>query len=158
MGRYPCCGERAYRFQLLPDYTGCQFREHTVCSKDVKDNAIFGLLENYRQIIEEESPQLMFPERLTRLVARDSTACDNRKLICKENFWWEGIQIIPPRPKLGILTGVEDKGDKQESPPISKAETSEDEEPSISSSIDSSSVDSVESILPQPSPQPQKVR
>lgn len=34
IGRYPCCGERAYRFQLLEDFSGCQFRQHMV-SKDV---------------------------------------------------------------------------------------------------------------------------
>lgn len=100
----------------------------------------------------------MFPERLTRLVARDFTSCYNRKLICKENFWWEGIQIIPPRPKMGLLTGYGNKEEQQESPPPSKAETSEeDEDISNSSSVDSSSVGSAESSPPRPSPQLQKV-
>lgn len=30
IGRFPCCGERAYRFQLLEDFSGCQFRQHMV--------------------------------------------------------------------------------------------------------------------------------
>lgn len=32
IGRFPCCGERAYRFQLLEDFSGCQFRQHMVYS------------------------------------------------------------------------------------------------------------------------------
>ncbi|KAF7272113.1 hypothetical protein GWI33_015078 [Rhynchophorus ferrugineus] len=71
IGRYPCCGERAYRFQLLENYSGCQFKQHTVNLDDVRHSAIFTMLESYRHVIEEEPPQLLFPERLTRLVARD---------------------------------------------------------------------------------------
>ncbi|XP_050302022.1 SANT and BTB domain regulator of class switch recombination-like isoform X3 [Anthonomus grandis grandis] len=70
IGRYPCCGERAYRFQLLENYSACQFRQHTISLDDVRQSAIFSMLESYRHLIEEESPQLLFPERLTRLVAR----------------------------------------------------------------------------------------
>ena len=70
IGRYPCCGERAYRFQILDDFSGCQFRDHEVCTKDTKDAAVYELLLNLRALIEEEPPKLMFPERLTRLVAR----------------------------------------------------------------------------------------
>lgn len=101
----------------------------------------------------------MFPERLTRLVARDPTAGDNKKLVCKENFWWEGFQIIPPRPKLGLLTSFVNRGEKSESPPPSREETSEEDEEttSTSSSADSSSVASAESCQPH-SPPPPKVR
>ncbi|ERL92574.1 hypothetical protein D910_09887 [Dendroctonus ponderosae] len=70
IGRYPCCGERAYRFQLLENYSACQFRQHAVSVEDVRQSAIFSMLETYRHLIEEEPPELLFPERLTRLVAR----------------------------------------------------------------------------------------
>ncbi|CAH1981639.1 unnamed protein product [Acanthoscelides obtectus] len=70
VGRYPCCGERAYRFKVLDEGGGCQFRQHMVCSMDIRETAIYSMLESYRHLIEEEPPQLLFPERLTRLVAR----------------------------------------------------------------------------------------
>lgn len=73
IGRYPCCGERAYKFQLLDNCSGCQFRQHFVTTESVRDSAVYGMLEAYRHLIEEEPPQLLFPERLTRLVARGKT-------------------------------------------------------------------------------------
>lgn len=70
IGRYPCCGERAYRFQLLDNQAGCKFREHTPSTDEVRDAAVVNMLELYRHLVEEEPPELIFPERLTRLVAR----------------------------------------------------------------------------------------
>ncbi|XP_050302021.1 SANT and BTB domain regulator of class switch recombination-like isoform X2 [Anthonomus grandis grandis] len=109
IGRYPCCGERAYRFQLLENYSACQFRQHTISLDDVRQSAIFSMLESYRHLIEEESPQLLFPERLTRLVARDSSI-SSEKFVCKESFWWDGFEIIPPRPKMGLLSSFANRG------------------------------------------------
>ncbi|KAI4454329.1 hypothetical protein MML48_9g00006023 [Holotrichia oblita] len=114
VGRYPCCGERAYRFQLLDDYSGCKFRDHEVCMKETRDASVSAMLEMYRCLIEETPPELMFPERLTRLVAKDPSNDEDGALECKEDMWWEGIEIIPPRPKLGLL-GVFDDSDDLES-------------------------------------------
>lgn len=33
----------------------------------------------------------------------DPTATPDGKLECNESFWWEGLEIIAPRPKLGLL-------------------------------------------------------
>lgn len=68
--RHPCCGERAYRFELLDNCSGCQFREHVPRTILARDAAVFGILENFRKVIDTEPPELIFPERLTRLVAR----------------------------------------------------------------------------------------
>lgn len=70
VGRYPCCGERAYRFQPLDGASGCHFREHTPCTDSIKDSSILEMLEQFKALITEDPPQLLFPERLTRLVAR----------------------------------------------------------------------------------------
>jgi hypothetical protein len=56
----------------------------------------------YREIISIEAPQQFFPEKITQLVAHDLLLPPG-KLSCKETFWWEGIEIIPPRPKFGLL-------------------------------------------------------
>ncbi|KAL3271538.1 hypothetical protein HHI36_022015 [Cryptolaemus montrouzieri] len=152
VGRYPCCGDRAYRFQLLSNFRGCKFKDHSVCTKSVRDSAVLNLLLNYRHLIVEEPPELMFPERLTRLVARDTSTSD--KLVCKEVFWWDGLQIIPPRPKIGLLNlfSERNKGMDVES----RAQSSDDESHEDSSnSNDSSSSGSSEESRPR-SPRPIK--
>lgn len=70
VGRYPCCGERAYRFQILKNYSGCQFREHVPRTDKARDAAVVAILNSFRDVIDSEPPELIFPERLTRLVAR----------------------------------------------------------------------------------------
>ncbi|GLV36803.1 uncharacterized protein CBL_02362 [Carabus blaptoides fortunei] len=102
VGRYPCCGERAYRFQILKNYSGCQFREHVPQTDKARDAAVTAILNTFRDVVATEPPELIFPERLTRLVARDSQAPDGR-LACKEVFWWDGIRIVPPRQNQGVL-------------------------------------------------------
>lgn len=73
-----------------------------------------------RHLIVEVPPKLVFPDRLTRLIAREPTDADDSKLESKESFWWDGLQIVPPRPKLGLLSELvacdtnEDQGDLEE--------------------------------------------
>ncbi|XP_022831615.1 uncharacterized protein LOC111360045 isoform X3 [Spodoptera litura] len=69
-GRYPCCGERAYRFETITRNTGCQFREHVPDERLAMDSSVMELYNQFRDIIAMRPPQLMFPERLTRLVGR----------------------------------------------------------------------------------------
>ncbi|RVE47917.1 hypothetical protein evm_007431, partial [Chilo suppressalis] len=102
-GRYPCCGERAYRFETISRNTGCQFREHAPDERLPQDAAVMELYNKFRDIIAMRPPQLMFPERLTRLVTREPDDDSGGRLQCKEVFWWEGIQLAPPRQPLGLL-------------------------------------------------------
>ncbi|CAH2093403.1 unnamed protein product [Euphydryas editha] len=101
--RHACCGERAYRFETIPRNTGCQFREHVPDERLAADAAVMEVYNNFRDIIAMRPPQLMFPERLTRLVPRESGEDPSGRLQCKEVFWWEGIQLVPPRQPLGLL-------------------------------------------------------
>ncbi|XP_052757655.1 SANT and BTB domain regulator of class switch recombination [Galleria mellonella] len=102
-GRYPCCGERAYRFETITRNTGCQFREHVPDERLATDAAVMEVYNKFRDIIAMRPPQLMFPERLTRLVPRELGEDSGGRLQCKEVFWWEGIQLVPPRQHLGLL-------------------------------------------------------
>ncbi|KAJ8712923.1 hypothetical protein PYW08_008227 [Mythimna loreyi] len=102
-GRYPCCGERAYRFETVTRNTGCQFREHAPDERLAMDSSVMEVYTQFRDIIAMRPPQLMFPERLTKMVAREPGEDVNGRLQCKEVFWWEGIQLVPPRPPLGLL-------------------------------------------------------
>ncbi|KAK9874424.1 hypothetical protein WA026_002768 [Henosepilachna vigintioctopunctata] len=151
VGRYPCCGDRAYRFQLLCNFRGCKFKDHSVCTKSVRDSAVLNLLLNYRHLVVEEPPELMFPERLTRLVARDMSTTD--KLVCREVFWWDGLQIIPPRPKLGLLNMFSERN-KCRNDIDNRSYSSEDEshDESSNSNDSSSSGSSEESKTRSPRP------
>ncbi|XP_068623398.1 SANT and BTB domain regulator of class switch recombination [Battus philenor] len=102
-GRYPCCGQRAYRFETLPRNTGCQFREHVPEERSAGDTAVVALYTRFRDLVAMRPPHLVFPERLTRLVAREPGEDSSGRLQCKEVFWWEGIQLVPPRQTLGLL-------------------------------------------------------
>ncbi|CAK1590010.1 unnamed protein product [Parnassius mnemosyne] len=102
-GRYPCCGQRAYRFETLPRNTGCQFREHVPEEHTAGEAAAVALYTRFRDLIAMRPPHLVFPERLTRLVAREPGEDSSGRLQCKEVFWWEGIQLVPPRQPLGLL-------------------------------------------------------
>ncbi|CAG9815083.1 unnamed protein product [Phaedon cochleariae] len=149
IGRYPCCGERAYRYQLLENFSGCHFRQHTVCTQDVKESAIFTMLETYRHLIEEEPPQLLFPERLTRLVARDPSAAD-KKFVCKESFWWDGLEIIPPRPKLGLLSNFANRSDNEANAFEDSSDDCEEDDDESSSTTSSESDEGSTECDPQP--------
>ncbi|KAF5284217.1 hypothetical protein FQR65_LT00217 [Abscondita terminalis] len=126
VGRYPCCGERAFRFELIERETGCQFRDHAPLADNVRDNAVLSLLDTFRTLIEEEPVKLTFPERLTRLAPKDSS-CDGdtgEGFSDHNSFWWDGFVVIPPRPRLGLMGCLQDA----RKPPTEEASQEEEEE------------------------------
>ncbi|XP_008560289.1 SANT and BTB domain regulator of class switch recombination [Microplitis demolitor] len=105
LGRYPCCSQRAYRFEALPNREGCRFKEHIPTVSVDNDGHVLNIFTLYRDILTLDPPQLFFPEKITRLVTRDS-ASQSGKLMCKEPMPWDGIELAPSRPKLGLLAKV----------------------------------------------------
>ncbi|XP_035734208.1 uncharacterized protein KIAA1841 homolog [Vespa mandarinia] len=102
LGRYPCCSQRAYKFEVLPNQQGCKYKEHLPNIKTENDMNILNIFITYRDIISIEPPQLFFPEKITRLVTHDSSNQPG-KLICKETMWWNGLELVPSRLQLGLL-------------------------------------------------------
>uniref|UniRef100_A0A0C9PT50 K1841_0 protein n=1 Tax=Fopius arisanus TaxID=64838 RepID=A0A0C9PT50_9HYME len=105
LGRYPCCSQRAYRFEALPNWDGCRFKEHIPSISVDNDGHVLNIFTMYRDAISQDPPQRFFPEKITRLVARDPSI-PSGKLLCKEPMWWDGIELAPSRPKLGLLGKV----------------------------------------------------
>ncbi|CAK9833093.1 SANT and BTB domain regulator of class switch recombination [Anthophora retusa] len=101
-GRYPCCSQRAYKFEVLSNYEGCRYREHVPDIRTQKDISILNIFTIHREIIAMDPPQLFFPEKITRLVACD-LSLQPGKLLCKDVMWWTGIELAPQRQKLGLL-------------------------------------------------------
>ncbi|KYQ59441.1 hypothetical protein ALC60_01426 [Trachymyrmex zeteki] len=103
LGRYPCCSQSAYRFEALSNHqSGCRYKEHVPGIKGEKELNMLNILTAHREVIILEAPQLFFPEKITRLVTRDPSLRPG-KLVCKDTMWWNGIELVPQRPKLGLL-------------------------------------------------------
>lgn len=83
-------------------YTFTNLQEHIPGTSTGNEADILTIFATYRDIIALDPPQRFFPENITRLVARDPTLQPG-KLSCKEAMWWDGIELVPPRPKLGLL-------------------------------------------------------
>ncbi|XP_077255848.1 SANT and BTB domain regulator of class switch recombination isoform X1 [Temnothorax americanus] len=102
LGRYPCCSQPAYRFEALPNQGGCRYKKHIPDVRDEKELNMLNILTAHREVITLEAPQLFFPEKITRLVTRDPSLRPG-KLVCKDTMWWNGIELVPQRPRLGLL-------------------------------------------------------
>ncbi|GLH12034.1 Uncharacterized protein GBIM_16705, partial [Gryllus bimaculatus] len=119
IGRFPCCGERAYRFEVLRNQSGCQFREHTPTLNTEKEISVHKIYTQHKHLISLEPPKLVFPERLTRLVSNrgeaDRTVSTdvNPRTSNREILWWEGMELAPPRPRLGLLCRLWDTQNKE---------------------------------------------
>lgn len=70
--------------------------------KSEKELSVLNILTTHKEVIAIEPPQLFFPEKITRLVTRDPSLRPG-KLVCKDTMWWNGIELVPPRAKLGLL-------------------------------------------------------
>lgn len=133
------------RFEVIEQKSGCQFREHVPSITLPRDAAVFAIVEALRDVIVAEPPQLVFPERLTRLVARDSSLPDG-KLNCKETFWWDGLQLVPPHHQHGLLDHIKQASGFSPSAAVTSIEESSEEvsgSPSTTSSEGSHSEEEV---------------
>lgn len=58
----------------------------------------------------------------------------DKKFTCKESFWWDGFEIIPPRPKLGLLSNYANRAGEESSEGSSEEYTEEESSSSTSCS------------------------
>lgn len=86
-------------------------------------------------------------------------ATPDGKLECNESFWWDGLEIIAPRPKLGLLGAFFDSTMTEElqSPNGEEQEEEESSEENNSSSTTSSCSASTSECSEESSPPPAKV-
>ncbi|PSN50899.1 hypothetical protein C0J52_05356 [Blattella germanica] len=112
IGRFPCCGDRAYRFEVLNSQSGCQFKEHTPSLNTPRDIEVNKLFIKHQSLITMDPPKLQcHSERLTRLVSRESGRGEN---VNREALWWEGLELAPPRPRQGLLAKMWESHQKKE--------------------------------------------
>ncbi|XP_055844997.1 SANT and BTB domain regulator of class switch recombination isoform X2 [Episyrphus balteatus] len=88
-GRYPCCGQQAFRYETLPGPNGCQFREHSVLIENDRDRAILNLLQ-----IASEGGNL-FETPPTKLREEVSNNLMEPR--------WIGLCLMPTKCRPGLL-------------------------------------------------------
>ncbi|KDR11511.1 uncharacterized protein KIAA1841 homolog isoform X1 [Zootermopsis nevadensis] len=106
IGRYPCCGERGYRFEVIKNLSGCQFKEHTPVLDSPRDIEVHKLFMKHHNLIILEPQKLQFPVS-NREPGRDEG-------VSREVLWLDGIELAPPRPRQGLLAKIWETHQKKE--------------------------------------------
>ncbi|XP_039297593.1 uncharacterized protein KIAA1841 homolog [Nilaparvata lugens] len=117
VGRYPCCGVKAYRFESLQNpKKGCKCKKHNPMLKGNRCNSdIMNIFELYRPIIFDElnsaSPvELNVKVRAKRNKEMKKKEEDLKSKECEEDRkWWEGIELAPNSRQQGLLIPQIDK-------------------------------------------------
>lgn len=113
-GRYPCCGQQAFRFETLPGpmvsiifpfqstevmalifffrTQGCQYREHTIQIFNDRDRATLKLA----QIASEGSGLYEIAPIIPTTPAIPSS----------NESWWNGIALMPTKDRPGLLPSI----------------------------------------------------
>lgn len=84
-GRFPCCGQQAYRYETLTGPSGCQYREHTVQIENDRDRSILQLAQVAAEggCLFDVAPVKNHPQN--------------------GEPWWTGIALLPHRSRQGLL-------------------------------------------------------
>uniref|UniRef100_A0A1B6D6K1 SANT and BTB domain-containing protein n=2 Tax=Clastoptera arizonana TaxID=38151 RepID=A0A1B6D6K1_9HEMI len=97
IGRYECCGQRAYKYECIKNPNCCAYRCHLPILETSTEIKINTLYLKYHYLISIPPPQLNFPETLVQLI-RSHNICKSN-ISDTTNFWWNGIQLIPKKFK-----------------------------------------------------------
>lgn len=117
IGRYPCCGERVYRFEVVRSSTGCNFRAHQPLLQSTVDSEVERIFQAHNNVIAVDPPPVSLSDRLSRLVASSSRDPDegislgtgnHNRIKDRDAHWWDGLELAPPRTKHGLLGRVWD--------------------------------------------------
>uniref|UniRef100_W8C9U7 Uncharacterized protein KIAA1841 n=2 Tax=Ceratitis capitata TaxID=7213 RepID=W8C9U7_CERCA len=88
IGRYPCCGKKAFRFETFPESNGCHFREHSVLAETDRE----------RQILQ-----------IMQVVSDDCVICDppdESILTADITPFWTGVSLTPQQCRQGLLPAL----------------------------------------------------
>lgn len=94
VGRFPCCGQLAYRYESISGSTGCQYKDHTVVPQNDRDRSILHLVN-----VAAENNSMIFEAPPVKQVTLSSS-----------ESWWSGISILPNRSRQGILPSLHIEG------------------------------------------------
>lgn len=96
IGSYTCCGEKAFKFNVLKQYSGCKFKNHIPDLSSSEDKEMYKIYEANKHFISCKPPEVR-PKKFLKLVKKteNNMHCDNTN----ETFWWDKIQLAPKEKK-----------------------------------------------------------
>ncbi|RZF47293.1 hypothetical protein LSTR_LSTR009784 [Laodelphax striatellus] len=118
VGRYPCCGVKAYRFESLQNpKKGCQCKKHNPMLKGNRCNSdIMNIFELYRPIIFDESnatspveSNLKVKGKRNKEIKKKEEDFKNKECDESRKCWWEGLELAPHSKQQGLLIPEIDK-------------------------------------------------
>ncbi|XP_026819401.1 uncharacterized protein KIAA1841 homolog [Rhopalosiphum maidis] len=71
IGRYPCCGERAFRFELVKNPFGCKYRMHVPNKKNLFCQHIMNLVCSNMEMTVASPPALNHEKKIMKFVCLD---------------------------------------------------------------------------------------
>ncbi|KAL4135975.1 hypothetical protein QTP88_007549 [Uroleucon formosanum] len=88
IGRYPCCGERAFRFELVKNPLGCKFRMHVPNKENIYSGRIVKLMCNNLDLTVAHPPVLNREGKIMKFVNLDPG-------IKRPNYqhWWVKLTL-----------------------------------------------------------------
>uniref|UniRef100_A0A8D8XBH6 Uncharacterized protein KIAA1841 homolog n=2 Tax=Cacopsylla melanoneura TaxID=428564 RepID=A0A8D8XBH6_9HEMI len=112
IGRYPCCGGQAFRYEALHNFQGCHFKPHVPRTVLPAEASIQKTVERVSdQVCVEPPPSLYPPERrLARVLSLTSGGAGDRGE-AQQTLWWRGLALIPTNQRTGLLR-LKNKGVK----------------------------------------------
>ncbi|KAL1122284.1 hypothetical protein AAG570_003689 [Ranatra chinensis] len=91
IGCYGCCGTKAYRFEVLPNPMGCEYKKHEICGGTKTIDQVVEIAEKLAPTVWANPPPIRKrpQEKIIKLIRGDRGI--------KEDYWWEGLEICPPK-------------------------------------------------------------
>ncbi|KAL1130298.1 hypothetical protein AAG570_013236 [Ranatra chinensis] len=104
-GRYSCCGEKAFRFEILSKATGCQYRSHVSSHTHKYASQMNKISEKLGSEIFIDPPELKLQEKRTCFIQQNcgGSSESSNLLTHMDEFWWHGLEITPSKKPPHLL-------------------------------------------------------
>ncbi|KAI5695573.1 hypothetical protein M8J75_000402 [Diaphorina citri] len=136
IGRYPCCGGRAFRFEALHNFQGCHYKPHVPRTVLPAEASIQKTVERLSDLVCSEPPSPLYPPE--RRLARVFSLGGGEEAT---PLWWRGLSLIPSGGRSGLLR-LKHKGIK--SVPSSSTERSDSSPETLTDETPPSTTDSTD--------------
>lgn len=95
IGRYDCCGQRAYKYECIKNPNCCSHKSHIPVLKTPSEIEINHLYLKHQNLISVQPPQKNFPGSVIQLIRSHNKYEDAAVETQTTHCWSYGIQLIP---------------------------------------------------------------
>ncbi|XP_054275522.1 SANT and BTB domain regulator of class switch recombination-like [Macrosteles quadrilineatus] len=125
IGTYRCCGEKAFRFDVVKQNCGCKYKSHVTKLDTLEKVEMFNIHQEHKNAINipprEDNSNV---KKFVKLVKKSDGSSDLKTESPSEKFWWSGI-ILSPAEKadysmipLRVLNILRNRQEKRKEPKI----------------------------------------